>query len=177
MPEATKLPIETEKQTAPAPAARWTPFDSLRREIDRLFDDLHVGSWRMPFARAEFQSERPWLRESAFALTPAVDVVEREKEYEISAELPGLEQKDVEVRLANGTLIVRGEKRETKEEHDKDYYVSERRYGTFMRSFRVPDTVDTAGIEARFANGVLTVKLPKSAEARKNEKKIDVKTG
>jgi len=89
--------------------------------------------------------------------------------------LPGLEQKDVEVRLSNGTLIIKGEKREEKDERQKDYYMSERRYGTFMRSFRLPDTVDTDKIEARFANGVLTVRLPKSAEARQNEKKIEIK--
>ena len=175
MSEAAKLPTETEKQAAPAPRTLWAPLENLRREIDRLFDDLHFGSWRMPFTRDDFKPELPWLRENGFALTPAVDLVEKETEYEISAELPGLEQKDVEVRLSNGTLIIKGEKREEKDERQKDYYMSERRYGTFMRSFRLPDTVHTDKIEARFANGVLTVRLPKSAEARQNEKKIEIK--
>src|SRR5690606_19426791 len=122
MSEAAKLPTETEKQAAPAPRTLWAPLENLRREIDRLFDDLHFGSWRMPFTRDDFKPELPWLRENGFALTPAVDLVEKETEYEISAELPGLEQKDVEVRLSNGTLIIKGEKREEKDERQKDYY-------------------------------------------------------
>jgi HSP20 family protein len=92
-----------------------------------------------------------------------------------SAELPGMDEKDIEVKVSNGTLTIKGEKKEEKEERDKDFYLSERRYGSFARSFEVPAGVDPAHIEARFAKGVLTVTLPKSPEAKQNEKKIEVK--
>jgi HSP20 family protein len=79
------------------------------------------------------------------------------------------------VKFADGVLTIKGEKQEEKEDKSDEYYVSERRYGSFRRSFRVPDGVAADKIEASFKNGVLTVLLPKAAEARKNEKKIEIK--
>jgi len=108
-------------------------------------------------------------------VAPAMDLVEKDKEYEITAELPGIDEKNVEIKLSNHTLTIKGEKREEKEEKDKDYYLSERRYGSFQRSFQVPEGVDADKIDASFTKGVLTVKLPKTAEAQKAEKKITVK--
>ena len=108
---------------------------------------------------------------------PAVDVAETDKAYEITAELPGLDEKNVEVKLANGVLSIKGEKQEEKEEKEKDYYRRERSFGSFERSFQVPDDVEENKIEASFKNGVLSVTLPKSAEARKQAKKIEVKGG
>jgi HSP20 family protein len=165
---ATKLPIRTEKQ-APAPAVgSWAPFDMLRREIDQLFDGF--GSRWRPFGSSRaFELEPSWPRGTAWNLAPAVDVAERETEYEITAELPGLDEKDIEVKLANGTLTIRGEKKEEREEKRKDYHLSERRYGSFTRSFSVPEGVDAEKIEAGFSKGVLTVKLPKSAAAQQTK--------
>jgi len=108
---------------------------------------------------------------------PAVDVSETDKAYEITAELPGMDEKNVEVKVANGVLSIKGEKQEEKEEKKKDYYKRERNFGSFERSFQVPDGVDTDRIEASFKKGVLLVTLPKSAEAQKAEKKIAVKAG
>jgi len=176
MTEATRLPVKTEaKGTAPAAPSAWSPFEALRREIDRVFDSVHFGSWRLPVNRPAFDADFNWMREGNWALSPAVDVSEKPTGYEISAEMPGIDEKDIEVKLTNGMLTIKGEKKEQKEERDKDYYLAERRYGSFMRSFPVPDGVDTAKIEASFAKGVLTVKLPKSAEAQKSEKKISIK--
>ena len=175
MAEATKLPVKTEKTTAPAKAAEWTPFYSLRREIDRLFDDFHPFDWRLPSARSAFGFEMPKLATSGWTVAPAMDMVEKEKEYEISAELPGIDEKNVEIKLVNGVQTIKGEKSEEKEEKQKDYYLSERRFGSFQRSFAVPEGVDADKIEANFTKGVLTVKLPKSAEAQNAEKKITVK--
>ncbi|TIO32702.1 Hsp20/alpha crystallin family protein [Mesorhizobium sp.] len=173
---ATKLPVKTEKSTAPAPAGNWTaPFESLRREIDRLFDDFHPFDFRLPSARSLFGRELPTLRYADWQIAPAMDLVEKGKEYEITAELPGIDEKNVEIKLANRTLTIKGEKTEEKEEKDKDYYLSERRYGSFQRSFQLPEGVDADKIDASFAKGVLTVKLPKTAEAQKAEKKIAVK--
>lgn len=104
-----------------------------------------------------------------------MDVCEREKEYEITAELPGMDTSNIDVKLANGMLTIKGEKKEEKEEKQKDYYVSERRYGSFERYFALPDGVDADKIGASFKNGVLKVTLPKTAEAQKPAKKIDVK--
>ena len=123
-----------------------------------------------------------WRRHGAarwvLAKSRRVDVVDTEKAYEVTAELPGMDEKNVEVKLANGALTIKGEKKEEKEkEKNKDYHVSERRYGSFQRSFTVPDGVDEDKIEATFKNGVLTVSLPKTAEAQKKEKQIAIKKG
>jgi len=173
---ATKLPIKTEaKETTPASQARqWHPFDNLRREIDRPFDDFGAGFWRTPWRRSLFDVEPFWRREVTFGTTPAVDVVEKDKAYEITAELPGMDEKNVEVQFSDGVLTIKGEKQEEKEEKKKDYYMSERSYGSFRRSFEVPDGIDVEKIEANFKNGVLCVTLPKSPEAQKKEKKIPV---
>jgi HSP20 family protein len=171
----TKLPVKTEKAAAPAQQAGWTPFESLKREIDRLFDDFHPFGWRLPVARSTFDFELPRLSGTGWPVAPAIDLAEKEKEYEITAELPGLDEKDVEIKLTNNTLTIKGEKKEEREEKRKDYYLSERRYGSFHRSFQLPEGVDADKIDATFTKGILTVKLPKTAEAQKAEKKISIK--
>lgn len=170
---ATKLPIKTEKSTSPT-EHDWMPFEGLRSEIDRLFEDFRPFSWRLPLRRPSFDIDQP-LSAQGWAIKPAFDLVEKDKHYEISAELPGIDEKNVEVKLSNHLLTIKGEKSESKEEEEKDYYLSERRYGSFQRSFQVPEGVDVDKIDAAFAKGVLTVRLPKTAEARKAEKKISVK--
>jgi HSP20 family protein len=166
---ATKLPVKTEK------AAPRHPLANLRREIDRLFEDFDRDFWGFPFRRPVFDIEPFWRRELSWAGTPAVDITETDKAYEITAELPGLDEKNIEVKLANGGLTIKGEKREEKEEKEKDYYLRERHFGSFERYFHVPEGVDTSKVEATFNKGVLTVTLPKTTEAQKAEKKIEVK--
>lgn len=178
MAEATKVPVKIEKASSVATPSQWAPFESIRREIDRVFDRFNLGTWDFPFGpfgRRGMEFEFPWPRGTELTIAPAVDVAEKDKEYEITAELPGMEEKDIELKLSNGMLTIKGEKKEEKEERQKDYYMSERRYGSFMRSFQVPEGVDTAKIEAAFSKGVLTVKLPKTAEAQKSEKTITIK--
>lgn len=177
MAEATaKVPVKTEKQAAePAPTPQaWQPFESLRREVDRLFEDFDRGLWHFPF-RSTFALEPFWRRELTWPSAPAVDITESDKAYEITADLPGISEKDIEVKLAPGGLVIQGEKQEEKEERKKDYYLHERHFGSFKRSFRVPEGVEADKIEASFKDGVLTVTLPKIAEAQKVEKKIAVK--
>jgi len=169
----TKLPVKTEERKPAAASRPWRPFDDLRREIDRLFEDFDGGLRRSPFGRSIFDLQPLWPRESW--AVPAVDVAETEKGYEISAELPGMDEKDIEVKFADGVLTIKGEKQEEKEEKKKDYYLSERSFGSFQRSFQVPEGVDSEKIEANFKNGVLRVTVPKSAEAEKAAKKITVK--
>ena len=116
-----------------------------------------------------------WPRDAHWRVTPAVDVAESDKDFELTAELPGMSEKDVELTLANGNLVIKGEKKEQREARETDYYLSERRYGAFVRAFELPPGVDASKIEASFAKGVLTIKLPKTAEAQKTETKIPVK--
>jgi len=168
---ATKLPVRNEESKTERPT-EWRPFESLRREVEHLFDDFQLGPWRSPFGRTLFE---PFRRGEMGWKTPAVDVVEKEKAYEITAELPGMDESNIDVKFSDGTLTIKGEKREEKEEKKKDFYLSERRYGSFQRSFSVPKSVDAGRIEANFKNGVLTVTLPKTPQARQNEKKIPVR--
>ena len=171
----TKVPVKTEEKPAERAAlpAAWRPLESLRREVDRLFEDFDRGFWRFP-SRSLFDIEPFWRRG---VTAPAVDIVEREKDYQVAAELPGMEEKDVEVKITDDVMTIKGEKKAEKEEKKKDYYLSERRYGAFQRSFSLPDGVDADKIEASFKKGVLTVTLPKKPEAIKPERKVEIKAG
>jgi HSP20 family protein len=174
---ATKLPVKkAEKSTAPAENV-WAPFESLHREIDRLFEDFHPGAWHFPFTRRSPGAALATPRLRNWQVAPPMDLVEKDGAYEISVELPGIDEKDIEIKLSNGTLTIKGEKSEEKEEQNKEYHLSERSYGSFSRSFRVPESVDANKIDAKFAKGVLMVKLPKTAAAKTAEKKIQIKAG
>jgi HSP20 family protein len=115
-------------------------------------------------------------RDEAMALVdwaPAVDVMEKDEEFQIRAELPGVEKKDVKLSVENGVLLISGHREQEKEEKGKRYHRMERAYGNFARSFTVPEAVDTEKVTADFKNGLLTVRLPKSEKAR--PKSIEVK--
>ena len=167
----SNVPVQASNTPRPVLANEGRPFGSLRREIDRMFDDFDRGFWGFPFRRSLNEWEPRWLGEMA----PAVDVAEKDKAYEITAELPGLDQNNVELKIANGTLTIKGEKKQETEEKKKDAYMSERRYGAFERSFQLPQDVDETKIEASFSKGLLTVTLPKNAASQKPAKTITVK--
>jgi HSP20 family protein len=173
---ATKLPIKTEATpvTPPVKAADWQPFEALRNQVDRLFHDFQTGFLQTPFYRTLPDIESFWRRDLGFNVTPAIDIVEKDRAFEVTAELPGLDAKNIELQLSDGILTIKGEKQEEKEEKTKDRYVSERRYGSFRRSLQIPGSVDTDKIEANFKSGVLTVTLPRSPEAQMNQKTIPV---
>ena len=142
------------------------PFDTLQREVDRVFDEFTRG-----FPTFEF----PALGSAGVPdLTPRMDVTESDREYEVTAELPGLEEKDVQVNVADGVLTIRGEKKAVKEEKDKNYHLVERSYGSFSRSLELPEGVNADAIKASIANGVLKVSVPKPAAAQ--VKTIEVKS-
>ncbi len=107
--------------------------------------------------------------------SPSADAVNKEDCYEIQVELPGVAEKDVDVSIENNTLTIKGEKRSEREEKDKNYYFSERRYGAFERSFRLPEDVKETDIKATYKDGVLRLLLPKSEAKKPVGRKIEVK--
>jgi HSP20 family protein len=110
-------------------------------------------------------------------MAPRVDVSATDTEIKIEAELPGVDEKDVEVVLSDGRLTIKGEKKQEKEEKKKDYHMVERSYGSFARSIALPFEADPAKVKATFAKGVLTVTVPKPPEVKAKEKKITIGKG
>lgn len=166
------------KASVPAEREPGHPLFGLRREIDRLFDDFFRGFPLPGFGRSLVDFD-PFRRfESAFSVSvPHVDVTETDKHFEVTAELPGMDEKDIEVTLSDGRLTLKGEKKAEKEDKKKDYYLTERRFGSFNRSFRLPENVNESKIKATFKKGVLTITLPKKAKARTEGKKISISGG
>ncbi|WP_048574768.1 Hsp20/alpha crystallin family protein, partial [Streptomyces leeuwenhoekii] len=132
-------------------------------------EEFDRGFLRSPFRGSRLGIEPLLRRELSLGSTPPVDIVDKDTAYEITAELPGLDENNIDVKVANGMLTIKGEKKEEKEEKKKDYFLSERRYGSFERRFSIPEGVDTGKIEANFKKGVLTVTLPKTSEAKTAE--------
>jgi len=137
-------------------------IEKVRSEMDRLWDTFLFGRPQ----RRGFEEIAEWL--------PAVDVTETKSEIVVNAEIPGMEAKDIDISLNGGTLTIRGEKKQEKEEKEEAYHLIERRYGTFTRSIPLPKEVDSNRASASYKNGVLKVRLPKSVEAEKKEVKIKV---
>ena len=140
------------------------PFHQLRDEMDRLFNSC----LREPFGALD------WPLWGSDKWSPAVDVAENDKEWTVRAELPGIDPKDLDVTVTGNQLVLSGEKRESSERKEKDFYHSETRYGSFRRTVPLPEGVDTENVDAEYANGVLTLRLKKTAPAA--TKRIEVKT-
>jgi HSP20 family protein len=141
------------------------PFGSLFREVQKTFEDF---SQRSPFAR--FSSD---------TLSPKIDIAESKGAVDVTAELPGVDEKDLDVTLANGVLTIRGEKKTERDEQDKDknWHLVERSYGSFSRAIPLPFDPDPAKVEAKFDKGVLHIHLPKPAEVAQKQQKIEIKKG
>jgi HSP20 family protein len=168
--------IEVKREPArpvPAAAPEWEPMRSLRQQIDRLFADFDLPDLRLAWPRKAALMPQAWPEYGV--AVPPVDLVERNGGYELQAELPGLTEDQIEVRLANGMVTIKGEKSSERVEDEADYHLRERSFGSFQRSFRVPSNVDPDKIEARFDKGLLKISLPKSAAAIQEERKINVK--
>jgi HSP20 family protein len=175
MTETTnKAPVKTEKTPASSQARR--PLERLRREIGSLYEDFLGG--RPPYRRSFLELGASRRAKAAFGSIPAVHFTETERAYEITSELPsGMGEKNVEVKFANGLLTIKGEKQEEREERKKGYHMRERSSGSFERTFEVPQGINAEEIKANFKKGRLVVTLPKTAEARRAERKITVKAG
>jgi len=136
-----------------------THFDPLANI--RLFEDAFTRLFNEP------QTNRPW--------TPAVDIYETENDLVVKADLPDVDLKDIDVRVENQTLTIAGERKFEKQDSTAGYHRIERSYGSFVRSFSVPNTFDTDHIAAEFKNGVLSVTLPKKEAAKPRQVKVEVK--
>ncbi|MFZ1008660.1 MAG: Hsp20/alpha crystallin family protein [Candidatus Sulfotelmatobacter sp.] len=139
-------------------------FATLQDRINRVFRETYS-----PEGRDET------LTTSSF--TPAVDVYEDEHSVTLKIEVPGIEEKDIDVRIENNTLTVHGERKIEKEEKEENYRRVERQYGSFTRTFNLPTTVDSEKVSANYDKGVLKIALPKKAEAKPKQIKVNVGTG
>jgi HSP20 family protein len=140
------------------------PLVAFRREVDRMFDDFFSA----PFGI------RPWSAGS-HAVTPTIDVSDAEKELVVTAELPGLDEKDFEVTLAGDVLTIKGEKKVGNENRNGGAYYVERHYGSFSRSVRLPFEAGNEQVEASYDKGVLTIRVPTPAEAQRKARRIEVR--
>jgi HSP20 family protein len=146
---------------------RWEPFRDLvtiQDRMNRIFDDAFRGAAR--------PGEEDWALGGSWA--PAVDIFEHEGQLVMKAELPGIDPKDVDVRVENNVLTLRGERKLDKEVKRESYHRVERAYGTFSRSFTLPSVVDTQSIKAEFKDGVLAVTLPKREEAKPKQIQVQI---
>ena len=160
------LPTVWRRSESPLRRADENPFFALHREMNRMFDSFFRG-----FELSPFEDNR---RFGSFS--PSVDVREDEKEVTVRAELPGMDEKDIEVNLTDDALTIRGEKKDEKEEKGKDYWHCETSYGSFSRVIPLPEGLNQEKVDARFKNGILTVTLARLEEAKAKGKKITVKT-
>jgi HSP20 family protein len=138
------------------------PFGSLFREVQRTFED--------------FSRRSPLRTSTSDALTPKIDVVESKDAVEVTAELPGMDEENIDLRLADGVLTIRGEKRSERDEEDEDknWHVMERSYGSFSRSIPLPFDPDASQVEAKFDKGVLRIRCPKPPEVASKQQKIEI---
>ena len=170
----SQLPVHMDRPLEYQADAWEQPFMELRKATDRLFEDF-FRSFRWPLA----EKRSPWgLTTGVFVSDwPRVDMDETDEEIRITAELPGVDRDNIDISVSDDRITIRGEKKEQEEKKGKDYYTLERSYGSFQRSFYLPCEVESDSVDASFKDGVLTVKLPKSAAARERIKKIPVRTG
>jgi HSP20 family protein len=144
-----------------------TPFDAFQQEMNRLFDDFFKG---FGLRSAEEGVE-------AFGVfAPQVNMSEDEKSVRVSAELPGIDEKDIDINLSRDSLTIKGEKKEEREQKSEQSYYTERSFGSFMRVIPLPAEVNSDKAEASFSKGVLTVTMPKVRGEKKEQKKIQIKS-
>lgn len=148
--QSRKIPVESDEG--------FHPLSTLRTEVEHVFGRLAEG----------FRNLRGEKRQ------PSADASESGKGYEISIELPGMDPGDIDLKVEGDVLVVSGEKRDEREEHDRNYYLVERSYGAFRRAFRLPEDIDKERISAEFSKGVLAISMPREAGAEKDVRRIEI---
>ncbi len=162
--------VMADKNVAPAaksvverrPSLLFDPLRGFPRRFDSLFDELWGG-------------RRPSLAQDNGFLAPNVEISESDDELQFVVELPGIDKDDVDVSITDDVLVICGEKKQEEEKEERDYHLSERIYGSFRRSFALPQNANADKADAKTVNGVLTIKIPKVAAAKPAQKKIKIK--
>ncbi|MDT7043362.1 Hsp20/alpha crystallin family protein [Candidatus Nitronereus thalassa] len=162
--------FKKEEETKPVPVhitkeGRDYPIDRLHHEMNQLFDSFFRGFPLSPFSGGLKESWQGVMR-------PNVDISEGSKHYTITVEVPGVQEKDMELTIADGTLTVRGEKRHEQETHESQYHRVERSYGAFQRVISLPDNANEQEVKAQFKQGVLTITVGKTSQAKSGGRKI-----
>jgi HSP20 family protein len=169
--ESKTIPIQHSDQHLPG--VQMPPFQQLQKEMDRMFNNFFRG-FSPPFAGF---GNMPTLRFPGLTeglLKPTLDISAGDKEYNITVEVPGVEDKDVKIEVVNNNLVISGEKKQEKEEKEKNFYRVERCYGSFRRVLSLPEDADQDKIKAAFKKGVLTLTVPRKAQPASAVKKIKV---
>jgi HSP20 family protein len=174
-PESYYQPVESEHEVGGF-GTDLAPYASFHSEINRVFDDFFRSFWGMDFGVPGSGGIMPANTSAQRAWTPQLDVVESDNEYRVTAELPGLSEKDIDLSVTKDVLTLKGEKQFEKKENVKGYYRCERSYGSFHRSIQLPGDVDVSKIDANFRNGVLEIKLPKD-RAQRDLRSIPIRHG
>lgn len=169
-----QMPLETETKL---PTRRYADlFMGLRHEMDDLIDRFFVTKRFSPFRFPGLTALAAPVRGDGEMILPQVDIYDEDKAFELTAELPGISEDDIEMSVKDGVLSLWGEKKYEKSEETENAQIIERRYGKFSRSFTLPASVDPDKIVARFKDGILSVTLPKLPEKQVKEHKIKIKS-
>lgn len=163
--EEEQAQVARTQAVTPAPT---NPVERLHYDIDQLFENFFRGFPLSPF------TSRGRGGEFGSLILPQVDIAEGKKEYTITVEVPGVDEKDIDLTLADGTLTIRGEKKYEKEDKDKEYHRIERSYGSFQRVISLPTDADENEVKAKFKNGVLTITIGKNPSATPPVRKIAI---
>lgn len=164
--EGRPLPVVRRPGASMYPAT----LAQFRNEFDQLFENFLQG---FPLAPAAFPSLPRAMGDDGW-MKPSVDIAATEKAYAITADLPGVDEKNIDVEISGDTLIIRGQKEHKKEEKNKDYYCVERSYGSFQRQLSLPEDADPEHIEAAYKNGVLSLTVPRRPGKTESAKRIEV---
>jgi HSP20 family protein len=159
----TKKFLPRKKDNYPAEKGYYNPFMELQRQMNDLFGSFFDDTPSM-FSGRGISGD----------FAPKFDISETDKAIEINAELPGMEEKDIDISIENNILCIKGEKRSEEKKDEKNYHLTERSYGSFQRRFTLPEGVDLNKVKAKFNNGVLNMEMPKTAESRKKITKIKI---
>ena len=159
--------------TTPRGDVPHNPIAHFHNEVDRLFEETFRG-----FGLTPFSFDRPMMPGLTNSMIrPTLDLGATDKAYTITLEVPGVDEKDVKIEIANDVMTIRGEKKQENEEKGKDYYRMERSYGSFQRTLSLPEDADQDGVTATFKKGVLTVNMPRKALPQRDVRQIEVKSG
>ncbi len=179
-PAKKEMPTTKKTEALPASQVGQHPLLGLRQEVDSLFDNFFSNFSLGPFGRDRDLFD-PFRKIGAAVthsrgFTPSMDIKETDKEFRVSAELPGMEEGDIELSLADRKLVIKGEKKEEKKSDDEGLHLMERHYGSIYRSLPLPDGIDEDSVDATYDKGVLTVTLKKTESKGKKAKSVKIKT-